>query len=103
MSANKQLQLERYLITEKKITGGLLLVMSEKIQRYDDIFNEFCYWLEHRNYNLPQPLVVNGYTAEQIYKLNPELDGIGVYNFLITLREAPERAEQYIKEGFRTL
>ncbi|MBQ6436567.1 hypothetical protein IJJ27_03340 [bacterium] len=100
---NKQLQLEHYLVTEKKITGGLLLAVSEKIQRYDDIFNEFCYWLEQRNYDAPQPLKINGYTAKRIYELNPQLDGIGVYNFLITLREAPERAEQYIKEGFRTL
>lgn len=98
-----QALLERYLVTELKITGGMMLTMADKIQKYDDIYDEFCYWLENRNYDKDNPIKVEGYTAKQIFELNPKLDGIGVYNFMITLREHPERAKEYIKSGFEDL
>ena len=98
-----QALLERYLVTELKITGGMMLTMADKIQKYDDIYDEFCYWLKNRNYDKDNPIKVEGYTAKQIFELNPKLDGIGVYNFMITLREYPERAKEYIKSGFEDL
>lgn len=98
-----QLLLEKYLVTELKVTGGLMFMMIDKIKKYDDIYNEFCYWLEKRNYDKENPIEVAGYTAKQIVELNPKLDGIGVYNFLITLREEPERAKKYIETGFEEL
>lgn len=100
---NSQVLLEKYLVTELKITGARLFIIADKIKKYDDIYGEFCYWLENRNYDKADPLVVNGYTAKQIYQINPELDGIGVYNFLITLREHPQQAKEYIESGFKKL
>ena len=73
----------------------------KKIEKYEDICKEFCLWLEKRDYEFDNPLEVGGYTAKQIFELNPRLNGIGVYNFLITLREEPEVANKYIEEGFR--
>jgi len=32
--------------------------------------------------------------------LAPFMDGVGIYNFLITLRERPENAKRIIAEGF---
>ena len=98
-----QALLEKYLVTELGVTGGMLLMMMDKIKKYNDIYDEFCYWLEKRNYDRENPIVVNGYTAKQIHQLNPKFEGIGVYNFLITLRENPERAEEYIKNGFKEM
>lgn len=98
-----QLLLEKYLVTELKVTGRLMFMMSDKIKKYDDIYDEFCYWLENRNYDKNNPVKISGYTAKQIFELNPKLDGIGVYNFLITLREEPERAKAYLKSGFKEL
>jgi len=98
---NKKLLVEKYLVNEKKVTGGLLFHVVDKIEKYQDVYDEFCYWLEKRNYDKENPLIVEGYTAKQIYELNPKLDGIGVYNFLITLREKPELAKEYIKSGFK--
>ncbi len=100
---NKQAMLEKYLVTERKITGGLMFMVMDKIQKYDDIYDEFCYWLEKRNYDKPNPIAIEGYTAKQIFELNPKLDGIGVYNFMITLREHPEQAKEYIESGFEEL
>ena len=101
--AQSQLLLEKYLIAELGITGGRLFVMIDKIKKYDDIFDEFCHWLEKRDYSMKNPLAVNGYTAKQIHELNPRFEGIGVYNFLIMLREDFQRAKAYMESGFRDL
>ena len=98
-----EVELEKYLVSELKVTGRQLILMSDKIKKYDDIYNEFLYWLKNRSYDMPSPLIINGYTAKQISRLNPSFSGIGVYNFLITLREKPEQAKQYIESGFRTM
>lgn len=95
-----QEQLDKYLKEELKLEEPVLGMMRDNIQKYDDIFGEFCYWLENRNFNKPDAISVEGYTAKQIFELNPNFTGIGVYNFLITLREEPEKAKQYIDEGF---
>ena len=44
---------------------------------------------------------VDGYRAQDIYEMAPMLDGIGVFNFLVTLRDDPEEGEKMIEEGFR--
>ena len=98
-----QVLFEKYIVEELKVTGGTMLAMIDKIKKYDDIYDEFCYWLENRNYDRENPVTIAGYTAKQIFQLNPKLDGIGVYNFLITLRETPERAKEYIDSGFKEL
>ena len=98
-----QLLLEKYLITELGVTGGQLLMMIDKVKKYDDIYDEFCYWLEKRDYNRENPIAVNGYTAKQIHELNPRFEGIGVYNFLIMLRDDFQRAKEYMESGFRDL
>ena len=45
-------------------------------------------------------LEVNGYTAGDICGMAPLLDGIGVYNFLVDLRDNPEAAQKAIDSGF---
>ena len=98
---NPKMRIERYLVEELKLNSGIMLDIFEKITKYDDIMNDFYKWLQVRNYDYEDPLTVNGYTAKDIYGLNHNLDGIGVYNFLITLREEPEKAQAYIDEGFQ--
>ncbi|MDR2344126.1 MAG: hypothetical protein LBD86_06320 [Spirochaetaceae bacterium] len=43
---------------------------------------------------------VEGYTAEMIARLAPFMDGVGVYNFLVTLRERPDNGKRIIVAGF---
>lgn len=43
---------------------------------------------------------IGGYTAKTIHEIAPQLVGIGVYNFLVTLRDDPEGAKEIIDEGF---
>ena len=98
---NPRMIIEHYLITEKKITGAAMLKAVEKVTKYDDISAEFILWLGQRNYDFEQPISVEGYTAKDIYELAPDMDGIGVYNYLVFLRDDPRVAKEYIKEGLK--
>lgn len=90
----------KYLLLEKGIKEEQVAAVVQKIKKYDDIYDEFCYWLENRNYEKENPVEIEGYTAKRIFELNPDLDGIGVYNFLVTLRDDPKRAIHYIEMDF---
>ena len=90
-----------YLLNEKQMTEAVAKRMEKKISKYDDICNEFMYWLEHRLFKTDQPLVVEGYNAQDIQKLAPFMDVLGIYNFMVTLRDDPEKAKEYIDSGFK--
>lgn len=94
-------KLERYLTDECQVKSPVVRsILQEKITRHDDIAEEFETWLETRKYRGGR-LEVGGYTAEKIHELAPGLNGIGVYNFLVTLRDNPEEAKRIINEGFK--
>ena len=89
-----------YLINEKGVKSEVVRKMlTEKVLKYDDIAKDFLRWLEVRNYDEAE-VEVEHWTAKRIYNEAPILDGIGVFNFLVTLREEPEEAEKIIEEGF---
>jgi len=90
-----------YLLNEKKMTGVIAARTEKKVSKYDDIRKEFEYWIKNKTYNEDNPLTVNGYTAMDIYNLAPFMDGLGVYNFMVTLREDPAKAKEYIDGGFK--
>lgn len=89
-----------YLLSDKKMPEDLANRTAKKITRYDDIRKEFESWIETRTYNVNNPIVIEGYTAQEIFKLAPFMDGLGVFNFMITLRDHPRRAKEYIDNGF---
>lgn len=89
-----------YFINEKQTTLVIANVLAKSLLKYSDIEEEFVYWLDNRDFDSPNALKINGYTAKEISKIAPKLDASGIYNFLITLRENPEKAEEYINNGF---
>ena len=44
---------------------------------------------------------IGDYSSEQIHALAPDLSGIGVYNFMVTLRDEPKLAKEIIQSGFK--
>lgn len=92
----------RYFLDEKNTTEIVSKILAKTITKYPDIKNEFIYWIENRNFESPNAIEVNGYSAAKIHEINPSLDGAGVYNFLVTLRDNPDKAFQYIQSNFPT-
>ena len=90
-----------YLLNEKKMTETVAKRTVEKISKYEDIRNEFEFWIANKTYVKDSPLVVDGYSAQDIYNLAPFMDGLGVFNFMVTLRDDPEKAKEYIDGGFK--
>lgn len=96
-------QIEEYLQYENGVDSEVVRQkLQQKVLKYDDIAAEFSRWLETRVYD-EAGLEIGGYRAKDIYELAPQLDGIGVFNFLVTLRDAPDEAEKYIQSGFVVL
>ena len=73
----------------------------KSFERNPDLAAEFAKWLSNGKYEQENPIKVEGYTAQDIVALADFLDGAGAFNFLITLRERPEKAKGYIKDGFK--
>ena len=90
-----------YLLNEKQMTGVVAARTEEKVAKYEDILSEFMFWINNKTYNIDNPLVIDGYTAQGIHTLAPFMDGLGVFTFMVTLRDNPSRAKEYIDSGFK--
>ena len=89
-----------YLTIEKGRPKAIATVLKQKVCKYRDIELEFLKWLKERRYDPLTPVIIEGYTAADIYRMAPSMDGIGVFNFMVTLRESPDLAKKIIKENF---
>jgi hypothetical protein len=90
-----------YLLNEKEMTEAVATKTEKKVSKYEDIRQELEAWIKNRVYSTDNPLVVGGYTAQGIHGLAPFMDGLGVFNFMVTLRDDPAKAKEYIDEGFK--
>jgi uncharacterized membrane protein len=90
-----------YLLTEKHMTEIVAVRTEKKVSKYDDIRLEFEYWIQKRDYIRDNPIIIEDYSANDIYILAPFMDGLGVFTFMVTLRDEPEKAKEYINEGFK--
>ena len=93
-------KVEQYLREECGVASEVVRrKLREKVAKYDDIMQEFGQWLERREYE--DGVEIMGYTARKVAGLAPRLDGIGVFNFLVTLRDDPDGAKIIIEDGFK--
>lgn len=90
----------QYFIQEKEVTEVVARILSKTLSKYSDIQSEFEYWIDNRNFNAPNALEIDGFTAKKINEIAPFLDAAGVYNFMVTLRDDPAKAQEYLKNGF---
>ena len=91
----------KYLVNACNQKPEVAAKIASPFERHVDIRAELEKWLEREEYPQENPLMVEGYTAEMIAKLAPFMDGVGVYNFMVTLRERPENGKRIIAEGFK--
>ena len=92
--------IEKYFIKEKNLPKNIYGMYYSNISRHEDIREEFDEWVQNRLYRKEGAVKVEGYTAEMIYQMAPFLDGVGVFNFLVTLKERPVVGLRIIKKGF---
>lgn len=93
-------KIKKYFLEEKKVTEQVAKILCRSLLKYEDIAEEFCYWIENREYMKEDNLVIDGYSATDISKLAPHLDASGVYGFMVSLRDNPVKAEEIIKNNF---
>ncbi|MBT9146549.1 MAG: hypothetical protein DDT32_00283 [Syntrophomonadaceae bacterium] len=89
-----------YLVNTKKQKSETAVKISASFEHHDDIQAELDAWIDTRSFPQSNALNIEGYTAADIAKLAPFMDGVGVYNFLVTLRERPDNGKRIIAEGF---
>ena len=89
-----------YLVNVRNQKQEVAVKIASPLEKHDDIRAELEQWIEKQEYPQDNPLTIEGYTAEAISRLAPFMDGVGVYNFMVTLRERPDNAKRIIAEGF---
>ena len=89
-----------YLVNVRNQKPEVAAKIVSPLKKHDDIRTELEKWIETQEYAQDNPLTIKGYSAEMISKLAPFMDGVGVYNFMVTLRERPDNAKRIIAEGF---
>ena len=89
-----------YLVNVRNQKPEVAAKIASPLARHDDIRAELEEWIARQEYPLDNPLTIEGYTAEVISKLAPFMDGVGIYNFMVTLRERPDNGKRIIAEGF---
>ncbi len=94
-------KIHKYLKEEKQVTSETVeRMLTKTVTKYDDIKDEFEEWLDKRTYKQWGGVKVQGWSAQKIAEKAPFLDGIGVFNFLVTLRDEPEKGLEIIEKGF---
>ena len=92
--------LKDYIEKETELDSETVDEMLSGFINNPDIALEFEEWIVSQNYKTENPIEIEGYTAKDISELASFMKGLGVYNFMIYLREYPEEALSDIKEGF---
>ena len=88
----------KYFTEEKKETPVVAKILAKTLMKYEDIKDGFLRWLDSREYTDEE--IIPGYSALRIHQMQPELDAAGVYQFMVTLRDNPQKAEEYIRNNF---
>lgn len=90
----------RYIEKTYEYSEKRAKMMAEQIYKHDEIFEEFFNYMrigKMRKKDRSQ-VEVCGYTAERLYN-EYDLSPLGVYNYLVYLKEEPQRALEDLKQG----
>lgn len=90
-----------YILHHMKLSQTRAEKSYEKIARHADIRKEFYLYIMNDEVFTPNPIKVEGFTAQHLVTNYP-LSVLGAYNYLIYLREMPEKALADLKAGLPT-
>lgn len=87
-----------YILHRMKLSQTRTEKAYEKIAKHADIRKEFYQYIMNDEAFTPNPIKVEGFTAQYLVDNYP-LSVLGAYNYLIYLREMPEKALADLKAG----
>ena len=90
-----------YILHHMKLSQTRAEKSYEKIARYADIRKEFYQFIMDDEVFPSNPIKVEGFSAHHL-ATNYPLSALGAYNYLIYLREMPEKALADLKAGLPT-
>ena len=101
ISGNNKDKIITYLINIAKLTEKRALASYEKLNQHEDTLNEFANCINEEQFNYcDNGIIVEGYSAKSLKeKVGNKLSDLGVYNYLIYLRENPDEAKQNLDVG----
>lgn len=87
-----------YMVMEEKMSQENAKENYDELYQHYDILMELFYYVRNKKFPVKDPVMIAGYTAEKL-KDSTYLSVLGVYNFLVYLREDPKEALKDLKEG----
>ena len=93
-------QIRNYLLSDGGLSERRADMTISKLARHKDIYLEFSEYVAKKAFP-EEGISVAGYTAE-VLNQNYPLSPLGAYNYLIYLREMPEKALADLKAGLPT-
>ena len=86
-------------MTDLKCSEKVAADNLERLSRFKDIFDEFCYWFSNKKFvDENKALKVEGYSAEELFNKFPIFE-VGAFNLLVSLRINKEFSLDYINKG----
>lgn len=89
----------RYLVDECNKSDAFATNCIRKMETHPDIMKAFVEWIHVRDFRLISAPVVQGIDVVQL-DMTGKLTPVGVFNYLIYLRNSPEEALEALKRGF---
>lgn len=86
-----------YLYNECHMSEKCAKNIIKNLGRHKEVYYEFAYYVKNKHFS-QDSIIVEGYTAEQLYNNYP-LSVIGAYNYLVYLLEEPKEALSNLKAG----
>lgn len=90
-----------YLINTLKQTEKRAITSFDYLNQHEDIANEFASCIDGNQFNYcDNGIVVEGYTAKSLKEeVGEKLSDLGVYNYLVYLRNNPDEAKRNLAAG----
>lgn len=87
-----------YFIKELQCSEEVAKNMIERFKSQEDIFSEFLYWFDNKEFVKENPVAIDGYTAKGLFEQFDIME-IGAFNLMLSLRIEHDDALEYIKQG----
>ncbi len=94
-------EIKKYLVEEKKMNMFFADEYIESLKKHEDIAREFLGFIESGKYE--NEATSGEWTAKTLSEKFPHLEPEVIFEFLVGLRNEPEKYNKYISDGAKYL